>query len=44
MHNAFHIECLGFAREMKDEALIEVFSKRLAEIEKQMAENRIFPN
>lgn len=44
MHNAFHHECLGFAREIKNEAMIKYFSKRLLEIKKQMDENRIFPN
>ena len=44
MHNAFHHECLGFAREIKDQALIKYFSTRLLGIKLQIDENRIFRN
>jgi Reverse transcriptase (RNA-dependent DNA polymerase) len=41
MHNAYHHECLGFAREVKDKTMTEFFTKRLAEIEEYMDKNRI---
>ena len=41
MHNAFHHEAVGFAREMKNRTLTGFFTKRLAEIETQMENNRI---
>jgi hypothetical protein len=43
MHNGFHHEALGFAREVKDEALTKFFKRRLSEIEEQMDANGIFP-
>ena len=43
MHNAFHHEALGFAREVKNQTLTGFFTKRLVEIESQMENNRIFP-
>ena len=43
MHNAFHHEALGFAREVKDKALEAYFTTRLAQIEEQMDTNRIAP-
>lgn len=43
MHNAFHYEGLGFAREVKDRALTAFFTKRLSEIEEQMESSVIFP-
>jgi hypothetical protein len=43
MHNAFHHEGLGFARELKDKSLTTFFKKRLSELEEQMDSNRIFP-
>lgn len=42
MHNAFHHEALGFAREVKNRPLTGYFIKRLAEIEAQMSNNQIF--
>lgn len=42
MHNAFHHEILGYAREIKDRELIAIFTQRLAEIEEQMDANRFF--
>jgi len=41
IHNAFHHECLGFAREVKDKTLTAFFTKRLSEIEAQMETNTI---
>ena len=43
VHNAFHHECLGFAREVKNRELAAFFTKRLAEINAQMDTNRISP-
>lgn len=43
MHNSFHHEALGFAREVKDKALEAFFTSRLAQIEEQMDTNRIAP-
>ena len=43
MHNAFHHEALGYAREVKDNALATFLTKRLSEIEGPMDANLIFP-
>lgn len=43
MHNAFHHEAIGYAREVKDKALTVFFTTRLSEIQEQMDTNRIFP-
>jgi Reverse transcriptase (RNA-dependent DNA polymerase) len=41
MHNAYHHECLGCAREVRDKAMTAFFTKRLAEIEEYMEKNRV---
>lgn len=43
MHNAYHHESLGFAREVKDKAMVTFFIKRLREIEDYMEMNRVSP-
>jgi Reverse transcriptase (RNA-dependent DNA polymerase) len=43
MHNAFHHEVLGFARQIKDKDLITFFGDRISEIEEQMDANRVYP-
>lgn len=40
LHNAFHHEALGFAREIRDTKLTNFFVTRLSEIEEQMAANQ----
>ncbi len=42
MHNAFHHEALGFAREVKNRLLTGCFIKRLEEIEVQINNYQIF--
>lgn len=41
VHNDFHYECLGFAREIRNRPLVEFFSNRLREIEQQMESKQI---
>lgn len=43
VHNGFHNECLGFARDTKNTPMRKFFSQRLKEIEDQMETNRISP-
>ena len=43
VHNGFHYECVGFARELKKSSMRRFFTKRLKELEKQMETNRISP-
>ena len=41
VHNDFHYECLGFAREIKNRPMVKFFSNRLREIEQQMESKQI---
>lgn len=41
MHNAFHYEALGYAREINNRSLISFFEDRISEISSQMEENRL---
>ncbi len=43
VHNAFHYECVSFARELKDCRMQEFFIKRLKELEGKMNANQILP-
>jgi hypothetical protein len=43
MHNAFHHEALGYAREVGDRELTILFTERISEIEEQMDANRLYP-
>ncbi len=43
VHNAFHFEALGFARQIRSRDLVRFFEKRIDELQDQMDANRIFP-
>jgi hypothetical protein len=44
MHNAFHHEALGYAREVKDKTLVAYFKNRISEIDAQMESSSIHPS
>lgn len=43
VHNAFHHEALGYARQVGDRPLVGILEERLSELQRQMDANRVFP-